>query len=119
MAENECIKLAKVRRRGYVRMREVKSLKHYLFVPKLKEISMVYNVTLSGLKSSLWEPHIYLPTVGSTLRSVERDTFLVDRDIEEMFINFMVIEEFISFWGLYITNFRTEEEWERHSIGVW
>ena len=55
MAKNECIKLVKVRVRGYVSMREVKILTHYFLVPKGEDIGMVYKSKLSVLNSSLWE----------------------------------------------------------------
>ena len=90
-------------------MGEVKSLTHYFSVTKGEDISMVYNRTSSGINSSLWATHFYLPTVGSTLWAVERCTFMADRDIEDMFLNF----KFLLF-GVYVTNVRTEEEWERH-----
>ena len=67
VVEKECIKLAKVRKRVYVRMGEVKILPHYFSVPKGEDIRMVYNRTLSGSNSSLWAPNFALPTVGSTL----------------------------------------------------
>ena len=43
VSEKECIKLNKVRRRGYVSMGYVKSLTHYFSVPKVEDIRMVYN----------------------------------------------------------------------------
>ena len=44
MAVKEFGELAKVRRRGYVRVVEVKILTHYLLVTKGEDIRMVYNV---------------------------------------------------------------------------
>ena len=43
VSEKECIKLNKVRRRGYVSMGYVNSLTHYSSVPKVEDIRMVYN----------------------------------------------------------------------------
>ena len=63
-------KLAKVIRRGYVRVVEVTSLNHSLLLPKGEEIRMVYNGTYSDMNTSLWAPHFYLPMVGSTLCDV-------------------------------------------------
>ena len=100
-------------------MREFKSLMHYFSVPKGDYIRMVYNGISSVLKSYLWGPHFSLPTVGSTLRAAERGTFMADRDIGEMFINFMLSEEARSFCGVDVTNVRTEYEWERHIIVSW
>ena len=82
-----CIKLAKGRRRGYVRTGKVMSLTHYFSETNGKDIRMVYNGTLRILNSSLWEPHFALPTVGSTLWAVERGTFIAECDIGEIFSN--------------------------------
>ena len=49
VAKKECIKLAKVRRRGYVKMGEVKISTHYFLVSKGKEIRIMYNGKPSGL----------------------------------------------------------------------
>ena len=80
---------------------------------------MVYNKTSSDLNSSLWAPHFSLTTVGSTLRAEERGTFMVDRDIGEMFLNFMFSEDVRYFCEVEIINLRTEEEWGNHRSGGW
>ena len=80
---------------------------------------MMYNRKLSGLNSSLWAHNFALTIVGSTLRVVEMGTFMADRDIGEIFINYMLSEEVRSFCGVDITNVRTEEYWERHRSGSW
>ena len=71
---------------------------------------MVYNKTSSDLNSSLWAPHFSLTTVGSTLRAEERGTFMVDRDMGEIFLNFTLSEGVRSFCEVDITNVRAEEE---------
>ena len=69
---------------------------------------MVYKGTPSSLNSYLWAPHLELPTVGSTLCAAERGTFTADQDIEEMFLNFMLIEDVRPLCEVDITNGRTE-----------
>ena len=108
-----------VRRWSYVRTGEVKSLTHYFSVPKGEDIRMVYNRISSGLNSYIWATHFALPTVGSTIWAVKRGMIMSDRDIGEMFLNFMLSEEVRSFYGVDITNVRTEEEWEKHRSGGW
>ena len=76
-------------------MGEVKSLTYFFLVPKGEYIWMVYNSKSSGINSSFWAPHFALPTVRSTLRAVERGTFMAERDIGEIFLNFMLSEEVI------------------------
>ena len=60
----------KARRRGYVRVVDVKSLTHQLLLPKGMYIMMVYNGTCRIMNTSLWAPHFALPMVGSTLCDV-------------------------------------------------
>ena len=58
---------------------------------------MVNNGTYIGMNTSLWDPHLALPMVGSTLHAVEKCKFMTDRDIGVMLLNFMLIEESIPF----------------------
>ena len=117
--EKECIKSENVINRGYVRMVYVKILTRYLSMTKGDDIRMVYNGKSSGLHSYLWAPHFALPTVGSTIWAVDRGTFMVDRDIGEMFLNFMFSEDVRYFCEVEIINVRTEEEWGNHRSGGW
>ena len=119
MAEKESINLAKVRRRVYIRTKEVNNLTHYFSVSKGADRRMVYNRTSSGLNSSLWVPHFGLPTVGSNLCEVERATFILERDTGEMFLNLILSEEVRYFYGVDVTNVRTEEGWDRDRSGGW
>ena len=81
MVAKESIKLSKVRKRDYIRTEEVKILMHYFPVPKGVDIRMVYNGTSSSLSPSLWAPHLYSTTVGSTLWAVGTENFMADFDI--------------------------------------
>ena len=113
VAEKECIKLAKVRKRGYVRMEEVKSLTYLFLVLKGEDIRIIYNGTSRGLSSYLWAPQFALPTVGSTIWAVERGTFMADQYIGEMFLKFTLSEEIRLFYGVNTVNVRIEQEWEK------
>ena len=59
-----------------------------------------------GFNSSQWEPHFNLLSVGSTLWAMERGTLMSDRNIGEMFLNFMLSEEVRSLCGVDVTNMR-------------
>ena len=100
-------------------MGEVNSLAHQLSVPKGEDTMILYNRNTRGLNSSLWAPRFYLTTVESTLWAVERGTFTSDRDIGEIFMNFMLSDEVRSFCGVDVTNLRTEEKCEMHRDGGW
>ena len=58
---------SQVQNKGYVIVVDVDSLTRCFLVPMGWDIIMVYNITASGLNTSLWAPHFALPTVGSTL----------------------------------------------------
>ena len=47
-------------------------------------------------------------TVGSTLHVVEKGTFIVDPDIGEMFLNFVLSEVVRLFCGVNVKNVQTE-----------
>ena len=68
---------------------EVKSLTNYFFMSKGEEILLVYNGTMSGLITVLWDPHFTLPTIRYTLGTMERGTYTDNRDTGEMLLNFM------------------------------
>ena len=57
--------------------------------------------------------------VGSTLRKVEKGTFMADLDIGEMFLNFMLSKEVRLFCGVVAMNVRKKEEWEKDRPGGW
>ena len=94
-------------------MGEVKILTQYFSVPNREDTRIAYNGIFSGLISSLSSPYFDLLTVGSKIRVVERDTFMADYNIGEIFLNFMLIKEVSSFCVVDVTNMMTEEELKR------
>ena len=113
-------KLRKARARGYLRMsNSVKSLTHFFPVPKTwkkvegkriaDDIRMVYDATRSGLNDAVWAPWFPMPTVVSHLRAVEKNTFMADCDVGEMFLNFMLEPKLRPFAGVDLTCMFPEE----------
>jgi hypothetical protein len=103
-------KLNKVRRRGYVKPGQVKSLIRFFAVPKGdKDIQMVYDGTASGFNASVWVPNFGLPTVETLLRATSPDTWMVDLDIGDMFLNFMLDENTREMVSVDLTPFFPEE----------
>ena len=122
-------KLAKVRKQGYIRPGKVKSLIKYFSVPKGEEdIRIVYDGTASGFNDAVWTPNFGLPTIESLLRSTGPTTWMVDLDIGEMFLNFMMHKEARQLVGVDITPLFPEEvkagkhvvweRWERCGMGL-
>lgn len=84
-------KLGKVKHRRYIEKGYVKSLTSYFAVPKgTDDIRMVYDATASGLNESCWTPKFGMYTVNSVLDSVDFGTYMGDRDLGEMFLNFPI-----------------------------
>ena len=48
-----------------------------------------------------------LPTVSNTIRVVKRGDYITDQDIGEMSLNFILCEEVITFFGVYVSSNRT------------
>ena len=71
---------------------------------------MVYSGALSGLNNALWDPHLALPTVQTTLRETEEGTYMADRDIGFFFLNFKLSKDVRLYCGYDISNMCTEEE---------
>ena len=105
LAAKEYGKLSKFRRRGYVRVGEVKSLTHYLSLPNGDDTMMVYNGTYRSINTSPWYPHVALPMIVSTLCDVEKGAFTEYLDIRYMLFNFIISEEVIPFFGFNVNFF--------------
>ena len=58
------------------------------------------------MNTSLRDPHFVLLMFRYTIRAVEKGTFMEDRDIGDMLLNFMLSEEVIQFCGLYVMHVR-------------
>ena len=82
-------KLATVREKGYIQPGHVESLTGYFAVPKgTSDIRMVYDATRSGLNAALWTPSFALPTADDLTDLISSDSWLMDLDMGEMFLNF-------------------------------
>ena len=61
----------------------------YFAVPKgVDDWRIVYHAGANGLNDSVWAPSFWLPTIDSLLRIVDETSYMEDRDLGEMFLNF-------------------------------
>jgi hypothetical protein len=96
-------KVGKVIKRGYlfgsgIRLR---SLIRYFAVPKTdSDYRIVYDATANGLNEAVWSPSFWLPTVETLVRYVDADSWMIDRDIGDMFLNFPLDKRVWPFTGL-------------------
>ena len=72
-------------------------------------IRMVYNDRSSGLNYSFWDPQFSLPIVMNTLITILEGTSVDERYVGGIFLYFMLVNEFIPYCGVDITNMRSED----------
>lgn len=103
-------KLAKVINRGYIVPCHVKNLINFFNVPKgLSDICLIYDGTKSLLNEAVWAPNFFLSSVDSALMFVNSDTWYVDRDLGEMFLNYPMDELLLPFSGVDLSQLSLED----------
>ena len=119
-------KLRKVMDRKYISKGVVRSLINCFAVEKgSDDIRLVYDGTKSKLNASVFAPNFYLPFLDSVLMCVNVDSWLVDLDLGEMFLNYFLDKRIRAFSGVDLTNFLDEcatiksnwERWKRTFMG--
>jgi len=67
----------------------IQSLIKFYDIPKGEDdIRMVYDGTANLLNSCVWIPTFWLATVDSLLRALDKESWMTDRGIADMFLNF-------------------------------
>ena len=93
-----------IRRRYMARVTsglKLRSLIKYFAVHKgLDDVRIVYDGTASGLNDAVWAPSFWLPTIDSLVRALDADSWMSDRDIGDMFLNFAMHESVWPFAGV-------------------
>eukprot|EP00986_Skeletonema_menzelii_P013615 scaffold8081_cov83-Skeletonema_menzelii.AAC.2 len=108
-------KVGKVIKRGYlfgsgIRLR---SLIRYFAVPKTdKDFRIVYDATANNLNEAVWAPSFWLPTVDTLVRYVDAESWMMDRDMGDMFLNFPLDRRVWPYTGLNLESLfdGTDEE---------
>jgi hypothetical protein len=96
----------KVWERGYIAPGLVESLTALFAVPKGKDdICLVYDRSMSGLTLSIWVPRLFLPMLRTHLRAVDKDRFMANVNIGEMFLNFILHRELQSLVGVDLAHY--------------
>ena len=120
-------KLEKVINRKYMLTSgiELKSLIKYFAVPKGEDdIRIVYDATANKLNECIWVPSFWLPTLDSLVRSLDRHSWMADRDIGDMFLNFQLHPSVIPYTGVDLKPMYEKGEsgprwafWDRNLMG--
>jgi hypothetical protein len=97
------LKILKVVKRRYLRTSDVnlKSLIKYFAVPKGEDdIRLVYDAMANRLNECVWVPTFWLPTSNTLVRALDKDSWMTNRDIGDMFLNFQLHESVMPFTGV-------------------
>ena len=84
-------KIGKVLKRRYLISTglAIKSFIKFFAVPKGEDdIRMVYDATANKLNECVWVPSFWLPTIDSLVRALDKNSWMTDRDVGDMFLNF-------------------------------
>ena len=112
-------KVGKVIKRGYLFGSGIKlrSLIRYFAVPKTgKDYRIVYDATANKLNDAVWAPSFWLPTVDTLVRYVDANTWMMDRDIGDMFLNFPLDKRVWPYTGLNLKSLFDGTEAEDEEI---
>ncbi len=112
-------KVGKVIKRGYLFGSGIKlrSLIRYFAVPKTgDDYRIVYDATANKLNEAVWAPSFWLPTVDTLVRYVDANTWMMDRDIGDMFLNFPLDKRVWPYTGLNLQHLFDGTEAEDDAI---
>ena len=121
-------KLKKVLDRRYMLTTglNIKSLIKFFDVDKGEtDIRIVYDATANLLNDCVWVPSFWLPTVESLLRVLNENSWMTDRDMGDMFLNFQLDEAVKPFTGVDLSSIYEKGEpidpkwayWDRNLMG--
>ncbi len=125
MAKDKIFKMVKHRYLLTSRIK-VKSLIKYFAVPKGEnDIRLVYNATANHLNKCVWVPTFWLPTIDTFVRALGKDSWMTNRDVGDMFLNFQLHESVVPFIGVDLLSlYENSDEtgprwavWDRNLMG--
>jgi hypothetical protein len=73
----------------------------YFAVPKGEEdIRLIYDARAKKLNKCVWVPTFWLPTVDLLVRALDKDSWMTDWDVGDMFLNFKLHQTVVPFTGV-------------------
>jgi hypothetical protein len=115
-------KLRKVLSRRYILTTglDILSFIKYFDVPKgVDDIRMVYDATANGLNDVVWVPSFWLPTIESVVRALDSTSWMADRDISDMFLNFQLHQSVMPYTGVDLGPLWEDGETDGARMGFW
>ena len=104
-------KLNKSLSRGYLipeRFSKINNLIDFFAVPKAEDIRMVQNGSSCGLNKAVWASNFWLPNASSMTRVLGFNYKAVDLDLGEMFLNFPLHKELVSYSGMDLSPYKRD-----------
>jgi hypothetical protein len=124
-AREKILKVIKCRYLGTIGI-TLKSTIKWFVVPKGDDnIRLVYDATANRLNEGVWVPTFWLPTIDSLVRALDKDSWMTDRDVGDMFLNFQLHESVVPYTRVNLSLlYETGEEdgprwavWDRNLMG--
>ena len=121
-------KIGKVVNRRYLVFTEepIKSFIKFFAVPKGEsDIRMVYDATANKLNDCVWVPTFWLPTIDTLVRGLDAKSWMTDRDVGDMFLNYPLHRGVSPFTGVDLSSLYDNPEdvgprraiWVRNLMG--
>jgi hypothetical protein len=126
MAKSKILKVVKRRYLKTVDIGSIKSLIKYFAVQKGDDdIRLVYDATANRLNECVWAPPFWLPTIDTLVRGVDKDSWMTDRDVGNMFLNYQLHESVVPYTGVDLSSlYEGKDEvgpqwavWDRNLMG--
>lgn len=98
----------------------LKSWIRYFGVPKGEfDIRVVYDGTANGLNDSIFTPTFWLPTIDTLTRALDSTSWMADRDVMDMFLNYTLHHSALPFTGVDLRPLINEGEAEMDQLALW
>jgi hypothetical protein len=100
---------------------------HQIFCHALgrDNIRLVYDAMANRLNECVWVPTCWLPTINMLVKALDKDSWMTDRDVGDIFLNFQLHKSVVPFTGVNLSSLYENGEdagprwavWDRNSMG--
>ena len=77
-------------------------IKYFSLSKRENDIHIIYDTTANKLNEYVWVPSIWLPTLDSLLRALDKNSWMVDQDIADIFLTFQFHANGVPYTGVDI-----------------
>ena len=86
---------------------------------------LIYNATANKLNECVWVPSFWLFTIDSLVRALNKELWMTDRDVGDMFLNYQLHWTAVPYTGVDLSSlYKNEDEvglrwpvWDRNRMG--